>query len=69
MVTVEAFLKLISFVWQHFGNCLFSGNLYGTSHKAVRDVQKKGRICILDIEIQVCTGGIQIPDYSGDLKS
>ena len=37
----------------------FAGNLYGTSHNAVRNVQKKGRICILDIEIQVsflCNG-------------
>lgn len=29
----------------------FSGNIYGTSKKAVRDVQDKGRICILDVEI------------------
>ncbi|XP_064466008.1 guanylate kinase-like isoform X3 [Ornithodoros turicata] len=30
----------------------FSGNLYGTSKKSVRDVQEQGRICILDIEIE-----------------
>ncbi|XP_077500167.1 guanylate kinase isoform X1 [Amblyomma americanum] len=30
----------------------FSGNLYGTSKKSVRDVQDQGRICILDIEIE-----------------
>jgi len=30
----------------------FSGNLYGTSKKAVEDVQKTGRICILDIDMQ-----------------
>ncbi len=28
------------------------GNLYGTSHMAIRKVQQEGRICILDIEIQ-----------------
>lgn len=30
----------------------FSGNLYGTSFKAVQDVQTAGKICILDIEMQ-----------------
>jgi len=29
----------------------FSGNMYGTSCKAVADVQKAGQICILDIEM------------------
>ncbi|CAG8601709.1 3832_t:CDS:2 [Ambispora gerdemannii] len=29
----------------------FSGNLYGTSVKAVRDVEDSGKICILDIEL------------------
>jgi len=29
----------------------FSGNMYGTSCKAVEDVQKAGQICILDIEM------------------
>ncbi|EDV95803.1 guanylate kinase [Drosophila grimshawi] len=28
----------------------FSGNMYGTSKEAVRDIQSKGRVCILDIE-------------------
>ncbi|TDH65609.1 hypothetical protein CCR75_000696 [Bremia lactucae] len=28
------------------------GNLYGTSKRAVQDVQRKGRICILDIDVQ-----------------
>lgn len=32
----------------------FSGNYYGTSTKAVRDVAEKKRICILDIEMEVC---------------
>ena len=30
----------------------FSGNYYGTSKKSVQDVQNKGRICILDVEIE-----------------
>lgn len=30
----------------------FSGNMYGTSKQAVRDVMDNGRICILDIEIE-----------------
>ncbi|CAG7823291.1 unnamed protein product [Allacma fusca] len=30
----------------------FSGNMYGTSKRAVEDVQKKGKICILDIDTQ-----------------
>ncbi|XP_034656446.1 guanylate kinase [Drosophila subobscura] len=28
----------------------FTGNLYGTSKAAVREIQKQGRVCILDIE-------------------
>jgi len=30
----------------------FSGNYYGTSKKAVKEVQESGRICILDVEIE-----------------
>uniref|UniRef100_A0AC35EXZ9 Guanylate kinase n=1 Tax=Panagrolaimus sp. PS1159 TaxID=55785 RepID=A0AC35EXZ9_9BILA len=30
----------------------FGGNLYGTSKKAVRDVQTSGKICVMDIELQ-----------------
>lgn len=30
----------------------FSGNMYGTSKRAVEDVIKEGRICVLDIEIE-----------------
>lgn len=33
-------------------NACFGGNLYGTSKMAVRNVQSKGKICILDIEMQ-----------------
>ena len=31
----------------------FSGNFYGTSFDAVRQVERQGRRCILDIEAQV----------------
>jgi len=30
----------------------FSGNIYGTSKRAVKEVQDKGRICILDVEVE-----------------
>lgn len=30
----------------------FSENLYGTSKRAVEEVQRLGRVCVLDIEIQ-----------------
>ena len=30
----------------------FSGNYYGTSKKAVKDVQDQGKICILDVEVE-----------------
>ncbi|XP_036147418.1 guanylate kinase isoform X1 [Monomorium pharaonis] len=30
----------------------FSGNLYGTSRQAVEEVQRLGKVCVLDIEIQ-----------------
>ncbi len=33
----------------------FGGNYYGTSVKAVKDVAEKGRICVLDIEMEVGT--------------
>ena len=31
----------------------FGGNFYGTSVKAVKDVAEQGRICVLDIEMEV----------------
>lgn len=31
----------------------FSGNFYGTSFMTVREIQKSGRRCLLDIEAQV----------------
>ncbi|RWS11297.1 Guanylate kinase-like protein [Dinothrombium tinctorium] len=30
----------------------FSGNLYGTSKKSVKEVQSQGKICILEVEIE-----------------
>jgi guanylate kinase len=33
-------------------NATFSGNMYGTSKKAVQDVLDSGRVCILDIDVQ-----------------
>ncbi|XP_035787176.1 guanylate kinase-like isoform X1 [Anopheles albimanus] len=31
---------------------VFSGNMYGTSKKAVENVQHNGKVCVLDIEIE-----------------
>uniref|UniRef100_A0A8C5R3G9 guanylate kinase n=1 Tax=Leptobrachium leishanense TaxID=445787 RepID=A0A8C5R3G9_9ANUR len=33
-------------------HAVFSGNMYGTSKAAVRDVQARNQICILDIDMQ-----------------
>lgn len=33
-------------------SAIFSGNMYGTSKKAVEDVQRGNKICILDIDTQ-----------------
>ncbi|KAK2747579.1 guanylate kinase [Onygenales sp. PD_40] len=49
--TRDTFLALIadnSFI-EH---AQFGGNYYGTSTKAVKDVAERGRICILDIEME-----------------
>lgn len=49
--TVEEFKKLIDedkFIeWAQF-----SGNYYGTTVKAVKDVLEQGKICLLDIDMQ-----------------
>lgn len=50
--TKEAFLDLVAqngFI-EH---AQFSGNYYGTSVQAVQRIIEKGRICILDIEMEV----------------
>ena len=51
-VTKEEFLDLVEkkgFV-EH---AQFGGNHYGTSIKAVEDIAAQGRVCILDIEMEV----------------
>lgn len=53
-MTKEEFLELVEkkgFV-EH---AQFGGNHYGTSVKAVEDIAKEGRVCILDIEMEVCS--------------
>lgn len=37
---------------QFLEHAQFSGNMYGTSKKAVQDVLSSGRICVLDVDIQ-----------------
>ncbi|XP_043507687.1 guanylate kinase isoform X1 [Frieseomelitta varia] len=31
---------------------VYSGNMYGTSKRAVEDVQEAGKICVLDVDVQ-----------------
>lgn len=50
----ETFLNLIK-DGGFIEHAQFGGNYYGTSVKAVKDVAEKGRICVLDIEMEVCT--------------
>jgi len=52
-VTREQFLALVD-QGAFIEHAQFSGNFYGTSAKAVGDVAKQGRRCILDIDAQVC---------------
>ncbi|KAI5894829.1 guanylate kinase [Schizophyllum commune H4-8] len=47
----------------------FSGNLYGTSHAAIRAVQALGRRCILDIEAQGVRQLKQSPVFEGAKES
>ncbi|PVU91668.1 hypothetical protein BB561_004263 [Smittium simulii] len=49
-VTKDEFTKMIQ-NQEFIEHAEFSGNHYGTSIKAVEDVEKLGKICILDIEI------------------
>ncbi|KAG8527999.1 uncharacterized protein KY384_006915 [Bacidia gigantensis] len=49
--TSEAFLALID-EGGFIEHAKFGGNYYGTSVKAVKDVAEKGRICVLDIELE-----------------
>jgi guanylate kinase len=51
--TKEGFLDLVAqngFI-EH---AQFGGNHYGTSVQAVKNIAEKERICILDIEMEVC---------------
>lgn len=48
----ESFLQLVE-EGGFIEHAQFSGNYYGTSVKAVKDVAEKGKICILDIEMEV----------------
>ena len=49
--TVEKMMKAIE-AKEFIEYTQFSGNYYGTSKKAVKDVQDQGKICILDVEIE-----------------
>ncbi|KAI5305488.1 hypothetical protein KEM56_004281 [Ascosphaera pollenicola] len=49
--TQEKFLDLVK-AFGFIEHAQFGGNYYGTSKKAVKDVAEKGRICILDIEME-----------------
>ena len=51
--TQDAFLALVD-RGGFIEHAKFGGNYYGTSVKAVKDVAEKGRICVLDIEMEVC---------------
>ncbi|MCJ1279978.1 hypothetical protein MMC21_007803 [Puttea exsequens] len=49
--TQDVFLKLVD-EGGFIEHARFGGNYYGTSVKAVRDVAERGRICVLDIEME-----------------
>lgn len=53
-MTKEAFESLIA-ENAFIERAQFSGNHYGTSIAAVKDVANKGLVCILDIEMEVST--------------
>ncbi|KAI8343030.1 guanylate kinase [Chlamydoabsidia padenii] len=50
-VTKELMVKEIE-QGKFIESATFSGNLYGTSIKAVKDVVESGKVCILDIDMQ-----------------
>ena len=50
-VTKEQMQELIS-AGEFIENATFSGNNYGTSKASVEDVLARGKICILDIDVQ-----------------
>ncbi|CCJ29446.1 unnamed protein product [Pneumocystis jirovecii] len=51
-ITSERFSQLVS-EGAFIEHAVFSGNMYGTTIKAVEDVMAKGYTCIMDIDIQV----------------
>jgi guanylate kinase len=51
-VSREDFTKLVE-ANGFIENAQFGSNLYGTSVQAVKDVRERGRVCILDIEMEV----------------
>lgn len=51
--TKDAFTKLVD-EGGFIEHAQFGGNYYGTSVQAVKDVAEKGKICVLDIEMEVC---------------
>lgn len=50
--TKDAFAKLVD-EGGFIEHAQFGGNYYGTSVQAVKDVAEKGKICVLDIEMEV----------------
>ncbi|KTW31175.1 guanylate kinase [Pneumocystis jirovecii RU7] len=50
-ITSERFSQLVS-EGAFIEHAVFSGNMYGTTIKAVEDVMAKGYTCIMDIDIQ-----------------
>lgn len=50
--TKENFLKLVD-EGGFIEHAQFGSNLYGTSVQAVKNVAEEGRICVLDIEMEV----------------
>lgn len=48
---MRLYLLIVSF----FGiDAQFGGNYYGTSVQAVKNIAEQQRICVLDIEMEVC---------------
>lgn len=59
-VTRDSFLALVD-QKGFIEHAEFSGNLYGTSIQAVRDIANLGKRCILDIEVQVGLYSLLLP--------
>lgn len=52
-VTREKFEEMVA-EGKFVEHAQFGRNLYGTSVQAVRDVEGRGRVGVLDIEMEVC---------------